>query len=51
MINTKGSLLTLLIAVCILFAGVAVYIWLGWYNVAATVPHWGITHWFFGGGA
>jgi len=46
MINIKRSLLTLLIAVCILFAGIAVYIWLGWYNVAANVPHWKITHWF-----
>jgi len=48
MINIKGTLLTLLIAVCILFAGVAVYIWLGWFNVAATRPHWKITHWFLG---
>ena len=46
MINIKGGLLTLIIAVCILFAGIAVYIWLGWYNVAANVPHWKITHWF-----
>src|SRR4030042_189687 len=46
MIKIKGSLLIFLLAVCLLIAGVALYIWSGSYNIAANVPHWGITHWF-----
>jgi len=46
MISLKRCLLTLTIVVCLLIAGVAIYIWFGFYNVGATVPHWGITHWF-----
>ena len=46
MMKIKGSLLIFPIAVCLLIAGVALYIWLGCYNIAATVPHWKVTHLF-----
>ncbi len=38
----------LLITIAVFFfllAGVTAYFWLGSYNVAATEPHWKITHW------
>jgi len=31
---------------CLLVAGVAVFVWSGAYNVSAKVPHWSITLWF-----
>jgi mono/diheme cytochrome c family protein len=38
--------LTFLVAFCLLVGGIIVFVWRGGYNVAATVPHWKITHWF-----
>lgn len=35
----------LLIILGLLIAAVAAFVWLGGYNVAASVPHWKITHW------
>jgi mono/diheme cytochrome c family protein len=29
-----------------LICAIVAFVWSGSYNVAATVPHWGITHWF-----
>ena len=29
-----------------LIGAIVAFVWSGSYNVAATVPHWGITHWF-----
>jgi len=37
--------LALLIILVLLIAAVAAFVWLGGYNVAASVPHWKITHW------
>jgi mono/diheme cytochrome c family protein len=39
-------LLTLIAILCFLIILIAAFVWSGIYNVAATVPHWGITHWF-----
>jgi mono/diheme cytochrome c family protein len=36
----------LLIILGLLIATIATFVWSGSYNVAATVPHWKITHWF-----
>jgi len=41
-------LLTLLAVLCLLTAAAAVYVWSGSYNIAASVPHLDITHWFLG---
>src|SRR4030042_34268 len=38
--------LVLLIIFGLLIAAVAAFVWTGSYNVAASVPHWKITHWF-----
>src|SRR4030066_2065147 len=38
--------LALLIIPVLLFGVVAAFVWSGSYNVAASVPHWKITHWF-----
>jgi mono/diheme cytochrome c family protein len=38
----------LLIILGLLIATIATFVWSGSYNVAATVPHWKITHWFLG---
>jgi mono/diheme cytochrome c family protein len=35
----------LLLVLCLLVAGVTVFVWSGVYNVSAKVPHLGITHW------
>jgi mono/diheme cytochrome c family protein len=40
--------LALLIIFFLLIVVVAAFVWSGRYNVAATVPHWGITHWVLG---
>jgi mono/diheme cytochrome c family protein len=40
--------LTLLSTLFLLIGAVAAFVWWGGYNVAATVPHWDITHWFLG---
>jgi len=39
-------LLTLTAILCFLIVLIAVFVWSGSYNIAANVPHWGITHWF-----
>ena len=39
-------LFVLFIIVGLLIAAVAAFVWTGSYNVAASVPHWKITHWF-----
>jgi len=31
---------------CLLIAAITTFLWSGWYNVAANVPHWSVTHWF-----
>jgi mono/diheme cytochrome c family protein len=41
-------LFALFIIFGLLIAAVAAFVWSGRYNVAATVPHWGITHWVLG---
>jgi mono/diheme cytochrome c family protein len=33
------------IVVCAIIGGSAIYVWLGWYNVAATSSHWKPTAW------
>jgi mono/diheme cytochrome c family protein len=38
--------LILLGAICLIVAGIAVFVWTGTYNVAATEPHWSATVWF-----
>ena len=38
--------LAFLVALCLLVGGIAVFVWCGGYNVAATVPHWKVTRWF-----
>jgi len=40
--------LALFVAVLLLIGAVAVFVWSGGYNVAATVPHWDVTAWFLG---
>jgi mono/diheme cytochrome c family protein len=40
--------LTLTAILCFLTISIVVYVWLGSYNIAASVPHWDITHWFLG---
>jgi hypothetical protein len=40
--------LVLLIILVLLIAAVATFVWSGSYNVAATVPHWRVTHWVLG---
>ena len=42
------SFLALLLIIGLLMIAVAAFVWLGRYNVAASVPHWKITHWFLG---
>ncbi len=37
-----------LVAIAILVTGTAAFVWLGIYNIAASEPHWGITHWLLG---
>ena len=45
----KMKLFLILSAIfCFLIIVVAVFIWSGSYNVAASEPHWGITHWLLG---
>jgi len=39
-------LLTLTAILCFLIVLIAAFVWSGSYNIAANVPHWGITHWF-----
>ena len=39
-------LFVLFIIVGLLIAAIAAFVWTGSYNVAASVPHWKITHWF-----
>ena len=41
-------LIALFIILVLLMLAGAVFVWSGSYNVAATAPHWDITHWFFG---
>ncbi len=41
-------LITLFIILGLVMVVGAVFVWSGSYNVAATAPHWKITHWFFG---
>ena len=41
-------LLTLAAILCFLIVLITAYVWSGSYNVAATVPHWKITHWLIG---
>jgi mono/diheme cytochrome c family protein len=38
--------LAFLITLFLLVGGISVFVWWGGYNVAATVPHWKVTHWF-----
>ncbi|MCJ7783025.1 MAG: cytochrome c, partial [Desulfobacterales bacterium] len=38
--------LAFLVVLCLLVGGIAVFVWWGGYNVAATVPHWKVTRWF-----
>jgi mono/diheme cytochrome c family protein len=38
--------LVFLIIFGLLIAAVAAFVWSGSYNIAASVPHWKITHWF-----
>ena len=38
--------MVLLLALCLLVAGITVFVWSGVYNVSAKVPHWSITFWF-----
>jgi mono/diheme cytochrome c family protein len=40
------SFLALLLIIGLLLIAVAAFVWSGGYNVAASVPHWKITHWF-----
>ncbi len=40
--------LVLFIILVLLIAVVAAFLWSGSYNVAATVPHWRVTHWVLG---
>ena len=40
--------LALLIIPVLLIVAVAAFLWSGSYNVAATVPHWRVTHWVLG---
>ena len=37
--------LVLLATICLFAAGAIVFVWSGVYNIAANVPHWGITKW------
>ena len=39
-------LLGALIAITIVLGATALFVYLGWYNVAASAPHWKITTWF-----
>jgi mono/diheme cytochrome c family protein len=41
-------LLTLFIIFGCLTVAIVALVWSGFYNVAATVPHWRVTHWFLG---
>ncbi len=41
-------LLTLFAILCFLIVLIAAFVWTGSYNVAATVPHWKMTHWLLG---
>jgi hypothetical protein len=38
--------LVLLFGLCLLVAGITVFVWSGVYNVSARAPHWSITFWF-----
>ncbi len=40
--------LAIIVVVAFLVIGVALFSWSGRYNVAATVPHWGVAAWFLG---
>jgi mono/diheme cytochrome c family protein len=40
------SLLAFVLVIAFLIVVVTVFVWSGAYNVAATVPHWKVTHWF-----
>ena len=40
------KILGLLAMAGVLVCGVAAFVWSGSYNVAANIPHWGVTHWF-----
>lgn len=40
--------LAIIVVVAFLIIGVAFFAWSGRYNVAATVPHWGVAAWFLG---
>lgn len=42
------SLLALILVIVFSIVVVTAFVWSGAYNVAATVPHWKITHWFLG---
>lgn len=37
--------LALLLALCLLVAGMTVFVWSGVYKISAKVPHWGIPPW------
>lgn len=41
-------LLTLTAILCFLIVLIAAFVWSGSYNVAASVPHWKMTHWLLG---
>ena len=41
-------LLTLAAILCFLIVLITAFVWSGSYNIAATVPHWKITHWLIG---
>ena len=41
-------IIILFTVIAIFVVGAAVFVWSGIYNVAASEPHWGITHWLLG---